>query len=112
MFYNVSAVTAQLVDLARTMDTRESYEQTYNTGDWTAAKEALTSAKMTAREDELGIIKVQRSNVTQHQGRDKEVQTIYNLSFRGQQQPNRCQPGPEQEEEDQGSHCGESGDKA
>ena len=27
----MSAVTAQLGDTARTMDTRESYEQTYNT---------------------------------------------------------------------------------
>ena len=49
---NMSAVTAQLGDSARTMDTRESYEQTYDTGcnyasvgDWAAAEEALASAE-------------------------------------------------------------------
>ena len=47
---NMSAVTVQLGVSARTMDTRESYEQTYNTlcnydceGDWVATEEALTS---------------------------------------------------------------------
>ena len=85
MFYNVSAVTAHLVDSARTMDTRESYEQTYNTEcnyanvkDRASVEEAFASAGMTAREDEVSIIKVQRGYVTQRQGRDKEVQTIYN----------------------------------
>ena len=34
---------------------------------------------MTSREDEVGIIKVQRGNMTQRQGSDKEVQTIYIL---------------------------------
>ena len=84
---NMSAVTAQIGDSARTMDTRESYEQTYNTGcnyasvgDWTAAEEALTNAEKAAREDgedEVGI-NVLRGYVTKRQGRDKETQTIYN----------------------------------
>ena len=81
-FYHVS-VTAQLGDSARHM---ESYEQTYNTGcryanvgDWTSAVEALTSvsADTTAREEEVGIIKVQSGYVTQRQDRDKEAQTFY-----------------------------------
>jgi len=96
---NMSAVTAQLGDSARTMDTRESYEQTYNTGcnyasvgDWTAAEEALTSAEKSAREywedeedeveEEVGIIKVQLGYVMQRQGKDKEAQTIYNQVLR------------------------------
>ena len=63
-------MTAQLGDSTRTIDSRESYEQTYNTGcyydcvgDWVAAKEALTSDEKAAREDKdkemVGIIKVQ-----------------------------------------------------
>ena len=48
----MTTVTAQLVDSARAMDTRESYEQTCNTEDWAAAEEVLTSAEMTARKDE------------------------------------------------------------
>ena len=96
---NMSAVTAQLGDSARTMDTRESYEQTYNTGcnyasvgDWAAAEEALASAEKAAREywedeedeveEEVGIIKVQQGYVMQRQGRDKEAQTIYNQVLR------------------------------
>ena len=52
-----------------TMDTRESYEQTYNTGcnydyegDWVATEEALTSNEKAIKEyweDDVGIIKVQ-----------------------------------------------------
>ena len=95
----MSAVTAQLGDCDRMMDTRESYEQTYNTGcnyasvgDWVAAEEALTSAENAAREywedeedeveEEVGIIKVQLGYVMQSQGRDKEAQTIYNQVLR------------------------------
>ena len=95
----MSAVTAQLGDSARTMDTRESYEQTYNTGcnyasvgDWAAAEEALTSAEKAAREywedeedeveEEVGIIKVQLGYVMQRQGREKEAPTIYNQVLR------------------------------
>ena len=87
---NMSAVTAQLGDSARTMDTRESYEQTYNAGcnydcvgNWVAAEEALTSAEKAAREywedeedeveEEVGIIKVQLGYVMQRQGREKEA---------------------------------------
>ena len=54
---------------AMTMDTRESYEQTYNPGcnnhyegDWVATEEALTSDEKAIREyweDNVGIIKVQ-----------------------------------------------------
>ena len=91
----MSAVTAQLGDSARIMDSRESYEQTYNAGcnyagvgDWAAAEEALTSAETAARkywedeeeeiEEEVGIIKVQLGYVMQRQGKDKEAQAIYN----------------------------------
>ena len=72
---NMSAVTAQLGDSSRTMNTRESYEYTYNTecnydcvGDWVTDEEARTSAEMAAREywedkddveEEVGIIKFQ-----------------------------------------------------
>ena len=45
-------------------------------GDWASAEEALTNASA-AREDEVGIIKVQRGYVTQRQDRDKEAQTFY-----------------------------------
>ena len=78
---NVSSVTVQLGDSARTMDTRESYEQTYNTGcnyasvgDWTAAEEALTNAEKAAREDGEG-------EVDERSARDKETQTIYNQNI-------------------------------
>ncbi len=108
MFYNVSAVTAHIVDSAMTMDTRESYEQTYyaNVGDRASVEEAFASADMTAREDEVGIIKVQRGYVTQRQGKGpggsdylqpgalKQAQQHW-ADGRGQQQPDRCQPGPE-----------------
>ena len=45
--------------------------------------EALTSviAETTAREDDVGIIKVQRGYVTQRQDRDKEAQTIYDQNI-------------------------------
>ena len=85
-FYHVS-VTAQLGDSARHM---KSYEQTYNTGcryanvgDWTSAVEALTSvsADTTAREEVVGIIKVQSGYVTQRQDRDKEAQSIYDQNI-------------------------------
>ena len=53
----MAAVTAQLGDSARTMDTRESYEQTYNTlcnydceGDRVATEEALTSDEKAIKE--------------------------------------------------------------
>ena len=66
-------MTAQLGDSTRTIDSRESYEQTYNTGcyydcvgdcvgDWVAAKEALTSDEKAFKEhweNDVGIIKVQ-----------------------------------------------------
>ena len=66
---NMSAVTVQLGVSARTIDTRESYEHTYNTGcnydcvgDSVAAEEALTSDEKAIGEyweAEVGIIKVQ-----------------------------------------------------
>ena len=79
---NVSSVTAQLGDSARTMDTRESYEKTYNTGCNYDNVGDLTSTEKAAREDKVGIIKVQRVYVTKRQGRDKEAQTIYNQMLR------------------------------
>ena len=84
---NMSAVTVQLGVTARTMDTRESYEQTYNTGcnydyegDWVATEEALTSNEKAIKEyweDDVGIIK--GSSRIQRQGREREAHTIYKL---------------------------------
>ena len=77
---NMSAVTVQLGVSARTIDTRESYEQTYNTGcnydcvgDSVATEEALTSDEKAIREyweTEVGIIKVQLRYGMQRQGRE------------------------------------------
>ena len=91
---NMSAMTVQLGVLARTIDTRESYEQTYNNGcnyhcvgDSVAAGEALTSDEKAIREyweAEVGIIKVQLRYRMQHQGRVREAHTIYNQLLRNE----------------------------
>ena len=57
-------------------------EKTYNTGCNYDNVGDLTSAEKAAREDKVGIIKVQRVYVTKRQGRDKEAQTIYNQMLR------------------------------
>ena len=80
---NVPSVTAHLGDSARTMDTsRESYEKTYNTGCNYHNVGDLTSTEKAAREDKVGIIKVQCGYVTNCQGSDKDAQNIYNQMLR------------------------------
>ena len=58
-------------------------------GDWVAAEKALASDEKGTREygedkdkEEVGIIKFQLGYVMQHQGREKEAQTIHNQVLR------------------------------